>query len=190
MANVVTHFRQKGLKNSKIEKEFTRFAKGVIKQAKINLKREKKIFKGKLLKSLKYKLTVQSTGTTHIIFRAAPYADFVDKGVKGAKSTARAPKSPYAYTNKRPPVAVFSQWVIKKGLKGTRDSKGRFTSRKSMQYAIAESIYKKGMAPTPFFTKAFKRQFALLDRQIVEAFKLDVETLLTDALTKETKNNK
>jgi hypothetical protein len=84
-----------------------------------------------------------------------------------------------------PPPSAFSQWVVRKGLKGTRDASGRFVSRKGLQFAIAKSIFKKGIKPSLFFTKPFEAAFKNLPNDIVEAYGLDVENFL-----KTTINNK
>jgi len=43
---------------------------------------------------------------------------------------------------------------------------------------IARSIFNNGIKPSLFFTKPFKKAFKNLDKDIVKAFKLDVEQLL------------
>ena len=43
---------------------------------------------------------------------------------------------------------------------------------------IARSIYNKGIKPSLFFTKPFQKAFKNLDKDIIEAYKLDVEELL------------
>ena len=183
--SIFTHFRKKGLGNTKIELAFRKFAKEVISKAKQNLNRAKK-GGGNLEKSLQYKLEISSGGSLSLDMLADFYADFVDKGVSGTekrrmmvKLDGSRKKSPYSYTSKRPPASVFSKWIIKKGLKGSRDKNGRFVSRKSMQFAIAESIYKRGIKASPFFTNAFRESFTNMDQKIVEAFALDIAKMLT-----------
>ena len=43
---------------------------------------------------------------------------------------------------------------------------------------IARSIFNKGIKPSMFFTKPFKKAFDNLPKDIVEAYKLDVEELI------------
>jgi len=43
---------------------------------------------------------------------------------------------------------------------------------------IARSIYNNGIKPSLFFTKPFKKAFTNLDKDIIKAYKLDVEELL------------
>ena len=95
---------------------------------------------------------------------------YQDQGVKGAKSTySESSKSPFRYTNKMPPSSVFDKWTIKKGI-APRDEQGRFINRKSLNYLIARSIYKKGIRATMFFTKPFERGLDLYGDEIVAGY--------------------
>ena len=48
--------------------------------------------------------------------------------------------------------SAIDKWVVKKGLGGTRDAKGRFIKRSSIKFAVATSIYRKGLQGTGFFS--------------------------------------
>ena len=50
---------------------------------------------------------------------------------------------------------------------------------------IARSIFNNGIKPSLFFTKPFEKAFKNLNKDLVEAYKLDVEQLM-----KNTINNK
>ena len=164
-----------------VQAELNRFAKYVVSQSKSNLTRGKKNSSKELYNSIDYDIKV-SKNSFELSFLMEDYGVFQDKGVSG---TEKKYNTPFKYTNKKPPASAFSKWVIKKGLKGTRDKKGRFISRKGLQFAIANSIYKKGIKPSLFFTKPFKKAFNNLDNDLIEAYKLDVEQLI-----KTTVNNK
>jgi len=157
------------------------FAKYVIQQSRTNLTKGKKNTSKKLYNSLDSDLKV-SENSFELSFLMEEYGVFQDKGVSG---TEKKYNTPFKYTNKKPPASAFSKWVIRKGLKGTRDKKGRFISRKGLQFAIANSIYKKGIKPSMFFTKPFEKAFSNLSKDLIEAYKLDVEQLI-----KTTVNNK
>ena len=168
------------LQKNNTEKYLRHFAKSVIERGKKILRAKGK--EGKLSDSLKYRLEATSKGY-NLIFKGADYAAFVDKGVSGTKKRrmfinidGRRKKSPFAYTNKQPPASVFDKWMIKKGLKGTRDKKGRFISRKSLQFALAKSIYTKGIKASSFFSKPMSIELAKFDNGILEAFKTDILT--------------
>ena len=151
-----------------------KFAKYVIQQSRTNLTKGKKNVSKELYDSLDSKVEVYKNSFL-LGFLMNDYGIFQDKGVSG---TEKKYNTPYKYTNKKPPASAFSQWVIRKGLKGTRDKKGRFVSRKGLQFAIANSIYKKGIKPSLFFTKPFERAFNNLPKELVKAYALDVEKLL------------
>lgn len=58
---------------------------------------------------------------------------------------------------KYPPLNVIDRWVTqKKGMKGIRDKKGRFISRKSQVYLIRRSIGMYGYAGINFIDKALE----------------------------------
>ena len=149
-----------------------KFAKYVVQQAKSNLTRQKRNTSDDLYNSLDYSIYVQKDKFS-FVFRMEDYGLYQDKGVKGAKSTyASAQDSPYKYGAKKPPASAFSKWVVKKGLDGVRDKKGRFVKRKSLQFAIARSIYNKGIPATKFFTTPFGIAYNRLPPDILKAFQL------------------
>ena len=160
------------LKN--VQQELNRFAKYVIQQSRTNLTKSKKNSSKKLYNSLDYDLNV-SPNSFSMSFLMEDYGIFQDKGVSGVK---KKYNTPYSYTNKMPPPSKIDKWIVRKGLKGVRGKDGKFISRKSLQFMIARSIYNKGIKPSLFFTKPFEKAFKNLDKDIIEAYKLDVEELL------------
>ena len=160
------------LKN--VQQELNRFAKYVIQQSRTNLTKSKKNSSKKLYNSLDYDLNV-SPNSFSMSFLMEDYGIFQDKGVSGVK---KKYNTPYSYTNKMPPPSKMDKWIVRKGLKGVRGKDGKFISRKSLQFMIARSIYNKGIKPSLFFTKPFEKAFKNLDKDIIEAYKLDVEELL------------
>ena len=164
------------------EKYLRHFAESIIKRGRQILKAKKKNVSGKLLDSLKYRLEATSKGY-NLIFKGADYATFVDKGVSGTKTTrtfhnidGKRKRSPFKYTNKQPPASVLDKWIVRKGLKGIRDEKGKFTPRKSLQFLIARSIKRKGLAATSFFSKPMSMELAKFDTKLLKAFKTDIIT--------------
>jgi hypothetical protein len=116
-----------------------KFAKYVIQESKNNLSKSNKNVSKELYNSLGYDLNV-SKNSFSLSILMEDYGVFQDKGVSG---TEKKYNTPFKYTNKRPPASAFSNWVVRKGLKGTRDAKGRFVSRKGLMFAVANSINKK-----------------------------------------------
>ncbi len=150
------------------------FGKYVVQQSRSRLTKGNKNASKQLYDSLGYELKVMPNSFS-MAFLMENYGEYQDKGVSGKDVKYN---TPYKYTNKMPPPSAFSQWVIRKGLQGTRDASGRFVSRKGLQFAIAKSIFKKGIKPSLFFTKPFEAAFKNLPNDIVDAYGLDIEDFL------------
>ena len=110
------------------------------------------------------------------------YYKYVDKGVKGADDSAKAPNSPYQYKDKIPPVSKLQQWIKDKPLMiktsvdlTKRDSKGNPLINKKtgkimkkrpstveketiegeiekVAFLMAEGIRRKGLKATNFYS--------------------------------------
>lgn len=161
------------------------FAKAVKLKAQQTLKKEKQISSGKLYDSIDYKLDVVQTKSKTLYFNLEfymeDYGTFMDLGVKGAESTYPESKnSPYKYTKgkfKMINPASLDKWLIKESI-APRDKSGRFIERKNLKYAIATSIYRKGLKGSRFFTGSFEEEFKNIDNQVQEAFGLDLDDFL------------
>jgi len=150
------------------------FAKYVIKQARTNLTKSKKNSSKKLYNSLDYNVNVAKDSIS-VVFEMEDYGQFQDQGVSGKKTKYN---TPFSYKSKMPPSKSFSEWVVRKGLKGTRDEKGRFIPRKSLQYLIARSVFMYGIKPSMFFTKPFETGFERLPKELQEKFGIDIENAI------------
>jgi hypothetical protein len=115
----------------------------------------------------------------------ADYGVFQDKGVSGVKQKYN---TPYSYKTKMPPPSKLDKWIVKKGI-APRDDKGRFISRKSLQFLMARSIFYKGIKPSLFFTTPFQKYAKGLPKELETAFALDTEALLA-FVTKQQLNKK
>jgi len=165
---------------SNVKDELNRFAKYVISQSRANLTRGKKNSSKDLYNSLDGEVKV-SKNSFELSFLMEEYGVYQDKGVSGVK---KKYSTPYSYTTKMPPPSKMDKWIVKKGI-APRDKSGKFISRKSLQFMIARSIFNNGIKPSLFFTKPFEKAFKNLNKDLVEAYKLDVEQLM-----KNTINNK
>ena len=154
-----------------VEKILNKFAKYVIQQARTNLTRSKKNSSKKLYDSLEYRIN-RYKNSIDLLFNMEEYGFFQDLGVSGKKNKYN---TPYSYRSKMPPPKAFSQWVIRKGLKGVRDKEGKFIPRKSLQYLIARGVFNNGIKPSFFFTKPFQRAFKYLPNELRDAFVFDIE---------------
>ena len=155
-----------------------KFVRHVVSQAKKNLTTGNRNASKKLYNSIKgeAKSFPNSIG---IYFEMEPYGLFQDQGVKGTKSGQSY--SNFKYTNKMPPPKAFDKWTIRRGL-APREKGGKFKSRKSLNFAIARSVYEKGIAPTLFFTKPFEAAFKNLPDDLVDVFGLEATQMFDDIL--------
>lgn len=158
---------------SEFKKALEKYAKYVIQQSRSNLTKKKNNASKQLYNSLEYKIQGDK-----ISFLSEKYGEYLDKGVKGSKSTyPESSASPFRYTTKQPPSSVFDKWSIRKGI-APRDKQGRFVSRQSLNFLIARSIKNKGIRATLFFTKPFERGLDLYGDEIVAGYledKLDLQ---------------
>lgn len=134
---------------------------------------------GNLAKSLRFEVQEVAEGLMLTIYQA-DYGDFVLKGVRGSQSSAKAPKSPFSFRDKMPPVAPLDRWAVKKGISGTRDSKGRFIKRKSLVFLIRRSIFRFGLSPFNYLSPFFKN-INDLQGKITEQQKREILLLLQKA---------
>lgn len=173
------------MKIDNVQQALNEFGQLVIERAKSNLKKGGKYgthnTSNKLTDSLRFE-TKESARSIEFDFYAESYWKFLDYGVKGKISSAKAPNSPYKYgsgTGEKGGLRrAIDSWVVRKGLAGTRGADGRFTTRKEMVTMISRSIYLKGTNETKFFRNAFETSYKSLDENIVEKYGLDLETFL------------
>ena len=169
---------------SNLDKALSLFSSYVVDKSKANLNRLKKNASGNLNKSIKgyYKV---SKNSFQLSFEMEDYGTFQDLGVKGSKSSRKAPNSPYKMGTGSAPKGMFktaiNAWVVRKGI-APRDAQGKFIDRKQLNYRIRKSIYETGLKTTNFFTEPFETAFKRLPDEVVEAYGLDIESLLKTSI--------
>ena len=168
------------MKTNYTEKALKSFGKYVIQQSKTRLTKKGQNYTSELYNSLKYDFVKADDGFI-IDFMMQDYGEYQDRGVKGVNSNYIENKnSPFSYKPSSKlrgleyHTGIFSKWAKFRGLQ-PRDKKGRFGSYKTMGYILADSIKKKGIKATMFFTKSFEMGFEKLPQELQEAFLLDVE---------------
>lgn len=157
--------------------ELKKFRDYVVKQARANLTRAGKRSSGALYDSIdgEVKAMPNSIG---IYFEMEEYGAYQDKGVNGRFS---AYATAYSYKSKMPPPSKLDKWIVRKGI-APRDEKGKLLPRKSLQFLIARSIFRKGIKPSLFFTKAFEGGYKNLPDELIKKYGLDMEELTLEAL--------
>ena len=171
-----------------LEKELKVFGKEVIKNAKKNLDKNK-IQDSNLADSLRFEVKDDT-----LTFFMNEYGEYVDAGVKGVGGekadgskweTKKVTNNKFKYRDKKPPFMAFNGWSIKKGI-APRNKKGQFTSRKSILFAIANSVYHTGLKTTDFFQDAFYNEIDNVTDDMSNSLALKIELALVDSL----ENNK
>jgi hypothetical protein len=162
-----------------IRKELEKFQKYVISQARANLTRLKKNSSKNLYDSLKGQVTYKR-GDYTVEIEMEYYGNFIDKGVSGKE---KKYNTPYSYKSKMPPPSALDQWIVRKGI-APRDAKGRFITRKSLQFLIARGIYKNGISPSLFLTKPFEAAMRKLPQDVVTAYGIDIEAWMSATVEK------
>lgn len=161
------------------EETLQKFIKYVVSQAKRNLTTSGKNASKKLYNSISGEAK-QFPNSIGIYFDMEEYGFYQDKGVSGKK---RKFNTPFSYKSKMPPPSAFDKWTIRRGI-APRNVKGQFQSRKGLNFAIARSIFEKGIKPSLFFTKPFEAGFKKLPDNLVESYGLDVVDLF-DSIMKQ-----
>jgi hypothetical protein len=171
-----------------LEKELKIFGKEVIKNAKKNLDKNK-IQDSNLADSLRFEVKDDT-----LTFFMNEYGEYVDAGVKGVGGekadgskweTKKVTNNKFKYTDKKPPFMAFNGWSVKKGI-APRNKKGQFTSRKSILFAIANSVYHTGLKTTDFFQDAFYDEVDNMTDRLSNSLALKIELALVDSI----ENNK
>jgi hypothetical protein len=110
------------------------------------------------------------------------YGQYLDKGVKGKFSSAKAPNSPFKFGSGTGKKGGLSQgienWVTKRRFQFKDRETGKFLSFKQTPALKTRSNYLKGTKPTVFFSRPFELAFKRLPDDIIEAYGLDVENFL------------
>ena len=144
-----------------VERYLNSFGKQVVNRSKGNLQKAKG--GGTALENSIAFSVIEKDGDLTVIFTMASYGKYVDKGVSGTEVTrsfkdykGKTLKSPFGYRkakgHSQPPTKALDKWIVKKGI-APRDKEGKFMSRKSIKFAIARSIGKKGIQGISFFQK-------------------------------------
>lgn len=164
------------------------FKKFVVQQSRSRLSKSKKNVDKKLYNSIKGDVDVNPNSIS-LSFSMEDYGYYQDRGVKGKTST-------YPEIAKYGTLAKFGsgkgkeggltngikEWVRKRRIQFKDRKTGKFMSYNSTAFLITRSIWHKGMKPSLFFTKPFEQAFKKLPDELIEAYGLDIEELLSFTL--------
>ena len=167
------------LRESGLQDALDKFKASVIKQARTNLSKGDRNVSRKLYNSLKGEAKVYAKGY-YLNFQMDEYGNYQDKGVKGKRSSSRAPNSPYKFGSGKGAKGGLTEgiqrWVKARKFQ-FKDKKGKFMSYDATAWIITRSIYAKGIRPTLFFTKPFEAAYKRLPQELVNDLKIDLEKI-------------
>lgn len=163
------------------------FKNFVLRKAKSNLRSRvgrsalEKSLKGKISKHFNRDARGRFTGGSTVpslTFEMNHYGEYVDQGVRGLKSSNRAIGSPYRFGrngNKRyVNLGAIRRFMQKKGIR-----------KKGAEFAIARSIYNKGIRRSLFFTKPFEQRYPAMVTAYHKAVATDIAVNIANKITKQ-----
>lgn len=160
-----------------IQRALRSFGRYVIQQARTNLTKGKKNVSKELYESLTYNIKEVAQGY-QIYFEMEDYGMFQDRGVQGTQSGRSLSGFRYKQSSNliglEAATGMFAEWARFRGLQ-PRDKKGRYGSYKTMGFILAQSIKKKGLKPSMFFTKPFEAGLKRLPPELEEALRKEIE---------------
>jgi hypothetical protein len=176
-----------------------RFRDYVIQQSRSNLTKGGKNDTKSLYNEIKGDVFV-GANSIGLNFSMPMYGQFQDKGVKGKDPSKvsknakikgqQAPNSDFKFGsgNYKGQWSEFTTkiegWAKRKNIR-LRDEKGKFKqgNYKTIANVIARNIYNRGIRPSLFFTTPFEAGYKkYIDTELIEAFGLDVESLMISSL--------
>ena len=167
-----------------VKQELDKFGKFIVQQSRSNLTKAGKKDKGDLYNSISY-TAKESKNSFELTFFMEPYWKFVDKGVKGVNSSAKAPNSPYKFGTgsgrKGGLTEGINGWVKRKRFQ-FKDKKGKFLSYEATAFIVRRSIWFTGLKTTNFFQRPFELAFNKLPDELVKAYGLTIDNLLKTSL--------
>jgi hypothetical protein len=163
------------------------FGKVVQKKAQDRLAKLGRNDTGKLGNSIIYKLEGDKN-ERKLSITAESYGAYIDQGVKGRTSAARAPNSPFRFGSGKGKKGGLTEgiegWVKRKKIQFKDRRTGKFLSYKSTAWLIARSVYNKGIPATGFLTKPFEEEFLKLPKKLLDACLPEVLETIRKAMKK------
>jgi hypothetical protein len=106
------------------------------------------------------------------------YGMYQDRGVQGTQSGKSLSGFRYKQSSNliglEAATGMFAEWARFRGLQ-PRDKKGRYGSYRTMGFILAQSIKKKGLKPSLFFTKPFEAGLKRLPPELEEALRKEID---------------
>jgi hypothetical protein len=162
-----------------------KFGSYVVQQSRSNLSKEGKKDTNSLYDSLGYETKV-SNNSIELTITMADYGKFIDKGVRGAGGVRKTTSKFNKRNNKG------KLWKIKGKNSEYKFGKSGGISPKHFEgwakrkglskFAVAKAVYHQGLETTNFFTTPFERAFKRFPDEVIEAYGLEVDSLMKTAI--------
>ena len=163
-----------------VQEELDKFKRYVIQQSRSNLTKQGRNVSKSLYNSIKGEAKAMPN-SFYLNFEMDEHGQYLDKGVRGKNSNAKAPNSPFKFGSGKGKKGGLTQgiqrWVKARRFQFRDKKSGKFMSYESTAFLITRSIYSKGTKPSLFFTKPFQKYFEKLPQELIVKYGLDVEEL-------------
>lgn len=172
------------MQKDEVQKALERFRDHIVNQAKRNLTQGDKNVSKKLHQSIKGEVKAMPN-SIEMYFSMEEYGAYQDQGVRGKRSSAKAPKSPFKFgtgTGKKGGLTEAMQnWVQRRRIQ-FKNKDGKFMSYDSTAWVMTKSIYSKGIKPSLFFTKPFEAAYKNLPKELIEKYGLETLKIFTQEI--------
>ncbi len=165
------------LDGKNVKDAFDDYGKKTIKEARTRLTRNDKNVTRDLYRSLSYRFK-QNPNSIEFEFLSNAYGDFQDKGVKGWKSSKKAPDSPYKYNKRLAKPSAILKWVRARRFQFQNRQTGQFLSYEQTSFLIARSVAAKGIEASGFISIPAEKNIARLKKKLEDAIELEFELFL------------
>jgi hypothetical protein len=173
------------MQKDEIQKALERFRDHVVNQAKRNLTIKDKNVSKKLHQSIKGSVKTMPNSIS-MDFSMEEYGMYQDQGVRGKRSNAKAPNSPFKFgtgTGKKGGLTeAMEKWVQRRRIQFKNRDTGKFMSYKSTAWIMTKSIYSKGIKPSLFFTKPFEAAYKNLPNELIDKYGIEASKLFFDII--------
>jgi hypothetical protein len=169
-----------------VKNALDKFGKSVVKQSRTQLAKQKKNASKTLSKSIGYDLKV-SKNSFEMTFSMEKHGAYINDGVVGTEKNKTSSgglklgSQKFKYKKgieNKPSWKHFDKWLYSKGIAPRSKQSGKFVTRRGVAEAISYSVWRGGQKTTNFFTRPFEVAFKQLPDQLVEAYGLEVDTLI------------
>lgn len=167
----------------RVEDALEDFLIDVTKESKKNLVKKGKVSSKELFNSIDYDIKVNKNSYSASV-SMADHGEFIDKGVRGAGGVRKTTSKFLKRNNKG------KLWKIKgKGSKFKFGKSGGISpkhfakwakSKGLNKFAVAKAVYHQGIETTNFYSEPFEKYFKNLPDELIEAYSLDLDNVLTE----------